>query len=239
MIKLVHASISEHGTSGWDGNAQAGDQTGREVCVRSWYSKPWSLCLRYSNETVAAAAAAAAVKLASSGLVGYDQSQRNTLYRALRKYGYDVDAYIRSGVKTETDCSALVYACYCIYIPSMRSDANAPTTGEMREYYGKRGFSALTGAEYTSSPDRLRNGDILVKPNGHTAMATDGSTSAATSPPKEAAPTAASTVYSPEIASALDAMARDVIAGRWGTGTDRRDRIYAAVQARVNEILHG
>ena len=35
-MKLVHASIAETGGAGWDGKAKAGDQTGKEVCVRSW-----------------------------------------------------------------------------------------------------------------------------------------------------------------------------------------------------------
>ena len=48
---LVHASINEHG--GITGG-KPGDQTGREICVRSYYSAPWDCVLRYSaaNEPV-------------------------------------------------------------------------------------------------------------------------------------------------------------------------------------------
>lgn len=42
-IKIGHASINENGKTK---NGQAGDQTNKEVCVRSWYSKPWSFVLR-------------------------------------------------------------------------------------------------------------------------------------------------------------------------------------------------
>ena len=50
---LVHASISENGNAGWDGKAKTGDQTGREVCTRSFYKKPWNVMLRYKNSSVA------------------------------------------------------------------------------------------------------------------------------------------------------------------------------------------
>ena len=34
-IRIGHASISENGTT----SGKAGDQTGKEVCIREWYSK--------------------------------------------------------------------------------------------------------------------------------------------------------------------------------------------------------
>lgn len=42
--KLVHASINEKGTTK---GGKAGDQTGKEICIRSYYNKPWSNVLRY------------------------------------------------------------------------------------------------------------------------------------------------------------------------------------------------
>lgn len=46
--QIVHASINELGkvTGG-----QTGDQTGKEICVRSYYNKPWDCVLRYTGET--------------------------------------------------------------------------------------------------------------------------------------------------------------------------------------------
>lgn len=45
-IKIGHASIDERSkTKG----GQAGDQTGKEICIRPWYSKPWSFVLRCKN----------------------------------------------------------------------------------------------------------------------------------------------------------------------------------------------
>lgn len=46
--KIVHASINEFGkiTGGKDG-----DQTGKEICTRSYYNKPWLYVLRYTGDT--------------------------------------------------------------------------------------------------------------------------------------------------------------------------------------------
>ncbi|BCZ45866.1 hypothetical protein psyc5s11_19330 [Clostridium gelidum] len=44
--QIVHASINENGgTTG----GTAGDQTGKEICTRSYYNKPWNYILRYNE----------------------------------------------------------------------------------------------------------------------------------------------------------------------------------------------
>ena len=230
-MKLVHASISENGSAGWDGNAKAGDQTGKEVCVRSWYNKPWNIMLRYPDKSISRKAVATAVKLANSNLVGYDQSERNTLYKALKKYNFDVDAYIKSGQKTETDCSSFVYAVFACFIPAMRSDDNAPVTSTMRSLYSKWGFVVHTGAGYLSG-ENLINGDILVNENSHTAIATDGNTIDTTPTNIIDLP-----IYSPDVDKAITTLANDVISGGWGNGIDRKEKLYVAIQTRVNELL--
>ena len=175
-MKIVHSAISENGNAGWDGKAKAGDQTGGEVCVRDWYKKPWNIMLRYRDKEIARRVSEIAVKLANSNLVGYDQSQRNTLYQALKKYNWDVDKYIESGEKTECDCSSFIYACWCCVLPLMRGEKNAPVTAEMRDFYKASGFTCYKADKYISGTDYLRAGDILVKEGSHTAMAIDDST---------------------------------------------------------------
>ena len=230
-MKLVHSSISENGNTGWDGKAKSGDQTGKEVCVRSWYKKPWDIMLRYPDKSIARKAVYASVKLANSNFVGYDQSQRNTLYKALKKHNFDVDAYIKSGQKTETDCSAFVYAVFACFIPSMRSDGNAPVTSTMRSLYKKWGFVVHTDTAHLSGVN-LINGDILLKENSHTAIATDGKTGDTTPVNIIDLPT-----YSLDVDKAITTIARDVISGGWGSGNDRKEKLYVAIQTRVNELL--
>lgn len=49
--QIVHASINENGkTTG----GKTGDQTGKEICKRSYYNKPWNSVLRYVESSTAA-----------------------------------------------------------------------------------------------------------------------------------------------------------------------------------------
>lgn len=220
-MKIVHASISERGNTGQ--GAKPGDQTGREVCVREWYSKPWAYVLRYPDRETAAAVSRIAADIARSNLAGYSQQDRNALYRELKKNNYSVSSYIKCGIKTSCDCSSFVYSCYAVMVPVMRRDGNAPTTSTMERDYLAWGFKKLTGDVYTKSPKLLLAGDVLVAPGKHTAMAYD---------PEGA------TEQDPDVDHALDVLAMDVIHGHWGTGHEvRMRRIYDAIRQRVNEIL--
>lgn len=45
-ISIGHASLNEKGTTS---GGVAGDQTGKEVLIASWYNKPWIAVLRYPD----------------------------------------------------------------------------------------------------------------------------------------------------------------------------------------------
>ena len=154
----------------------AGDQTGKEVCCKPWYSRPWNMMLRYKDADIARQAAEICTKIANSNLVGYDQDQRNSLYQELKKNNFDVDAYIRSGVRTETDCSAFVYAAFACLIPAMRYDGNAPTTRTMRSFYPRFGFTLYTDGPHLNTDANLKVGDLLNKEGSHVVIvsAVDG-----------------------------------------------------------------
>lgn len=47
--QIVHASINEKGTA--KGGIE-GDQTGKEICTRSYYNKSWNSVLRYKDKTI-------------------------------------------------------------------------------------------------------------------------------------------------------------------------------------------
>ena len=232
-MRLVHASITENNNSGWDGNAVAGDQTGKEVCVVGWYSSPWDIMIRYPDKNVALKASSAAVKLANSNLVGYNQSERNTLYQALKENGFDIDTYIKSGKKTECDCSSFVYAVYACFVPGMRQDGNAPTTVTMRRFYKNWGFKISSKKDYLEGKS-LELGDIMVNETSHTALVAD-TLETVSNPPN--APIIELPPYTPEVNLALNVLAYDVIRGKWGSGNDRKEKLYVAIQNRVNELL--
>jgi hypothetical protein len=221
---IVHSSIDERGKA--SGGA-AGDQTGREVCTRTYYNKPWGMVLRYCDPAIAKKARDIAIKLANSNLVGYDQSGRNTLYKELEKNGWDVDKYIASGVKTESDCSAFIYACYCCVIASLRGQSNAPTTSTAKAFYSARGFSVLA---VPSNPASLQVGDLLNKAGSHIVMYAGTDTNVGSVQPVAQA------------TKSVDEVAQEVIKGLWGDGETRRQRLtsagynYEEVRARVNAI---
>lgn len=170
-VLIGHASIDENGRAS---GGQAGDQTGKEVCVRSWYAGGWDLVLRPVSAVDAEKMAAACETLCKGDLVGYDQGQRNTLWDELERVGWDA---AKLTAKCETDCSAFVSACArCAGIDVPRvalggGKYNAPVTQTMRGAFVSTGaFRALTEAKYLTGEAYLRRGDILVRESGHTAM---------------------------------------------------------------------
>lgn len=222
MGKLIHARFTENGDSGWNGKAVAGDQTGNEVSVTEFYKAPWDFCLRYFNWELMREFTIIAKKLAGCVKVGYDQSQRNDLYKELKAVNFNVDKFILSGKKCETDCSAFVYACLCCLLPNLRSDKNAPVTADMEEYYKDKGFTVLKGTDYLNG---LKNqtGDILVRAGHHTAIFQSDSDSGAT--------------FSPAVDAALKVIATEVLKGTFGNMPERKDKIYRAVQDKVNSMI--
>lgn len=172
--KMVNAGSGESG--GW--NQQKGDQTGGEVCIKNWYpSHGWNCILRYKDATVAAKIANDCGKIANSNLAGYDQASpdRNTLYKQLKANNWNVDAYIKSGVKTECDCSSFVYAVSCVHIPAMRaymdSHGDSTRTYGMRNDWKPYGWSVLTDSKYLTSGDYQLAGDVYLNDQKHTNIA--------------------------------------------------------------------
>lgn len=181
-VLIGHACIDENGRAS---GGQAGDQTGKEVCTRSWYAGGWDVVLRPVSAAVAEKMAAACEALCKGNLVGYDQGQRNTLWDELEKVGWNT---AKLKTRCETDCSAFVSACArCAGINVPRAALgggmyNAPITQTMRAAFSSTGaFQVLTEAKYLAGDAYLRRGDILLRQSGHTAMVLGDGT-----PPAEA-----------------------------------------------------
>lgn len=165
MVNIGHASIDERGKIS---GGIAGDQTGKEVCIRKYYSSNWHTVLRCRDAVRAGAMARACEAACNNPFIGYDQNQRNTLRTQAALVGWDLS---KISTYCECDCSSLMAVCAesaGIVIPY--SGNNAPTTGTMVTAFLKTGlFDALTSVQYVSSDKLLQRGDILVKA-GHTAM---------------------------------------------------------------------
>lgn len=180
-IKIAHASISENGSIK---NGKAGDQTGKEVCIRAWYNKPWQYVIRFKDEAIREKVAYAMERACNNSAIGYDQNERNSLLTRARSVGYDPGKVTSA---CETDCSALV-SLACIYagIPesSLVISGNSATTTTLRSRLIKTGkVEVFSSSKYTRSDNYLLRGDILLKEGSHVVVALDnGNKAVATSP---------------------------------------------------------
>ena len=180
-VKIGSARIDENGKAH---GGKAGDQTGKEVSTQNWYlnSKGWRV-YRAKNPAVAEKIAQCMERACANSAIGYDQYQRNTLYKEAEKFGFDT-AKVTTPV--ETDCSALVRVC-CAFAGIVGLPEGF-RTGNMPTNLSKTGaFTELTGAKYQEQSTYLGRGDILVtKTSGHTVVVlSNGSKYEGTVQPKE------------------------------------------------------
>lgn len=170
--KMTHASTS--GVEKVKGG-KAGDQTGKEVCTIAFkYSSKvgnhfhWQYVARPNSSTTAKKIAQAMVDCANNNNIGYDQSQRLTLYTQAKKV-----KWVIKDIKTkcETDCSATVRVALKVAgidVPSTfrtkNMTANLKATGKFTIY------------KYSSVKNNLKVGDILYYPHYHTAVITSVTT---------------------------------------------------------------
>ena len=149
---------------------QAGDQTGNEWTIRSWYNRPWDCVLRYPDFKVALKIAELGVAAALNNHIGYNQGNRMSYWNCLSKAGYNPS---KITTYCDSDCSAGVIANtraagYIYGLPNL-SKLKATYTGDMKSNFVKAGFKVLTGSQYLNSPDYLLPGDILLNEVHHTA----------------------------------------------------------------------
>ena len=180
VAKVMSISNSGGDENGGIHGGKAGDQTGKEWQIRTWYNRPWSCILRHPDAKVREAIASNAEKAARNDHIGYDQYQRRTFYEQLAVSGWDPAKITKD---CEADCSAGVIACT---IAAGYQTGNAKLkaldpdgyTGSMRQAFKNAGFTVLTDSKYLNSGDYLLRGDILLNDSHHTATnLTDGAKS--------------------------------------------------------------
>ena len=167
-VKIGHASIDERGKAK---SGTAGDQTGKELCTRTWYAKGWNVLLRPKSATVAEKMAKACEAGCNNAKIGYDQNQRNTLRTQAKAAGWNLAKITKS---CETDCSAFMTVCAeaaGVNMSGCYTSGNAPTTSTMRAKFKATGaFEVLTDSKYLTGDAYLKRGDILVREGSHTVM---------------------------------------------------------------------
>ena len=164
-VTIGHASIDEYGKIA---SGKAGDQTGKEVCTRSWYNKGWGAVLRPKSAEVAEKSAQFVEAVCANANVGYDQNQRNTLYKQAQTVGFDGKSI---NTKCECDCSALMHVAAIAGGANLKYGSNGYTTRTMVSAFVASGdYTKLTDTKHLTSDKYLKRGDILVKEGSHTVM---------------------------------------------------------------------
>ena len=170
---IGHASSDEKGKLS---GGIAGDNNKKEVCIRTWYNRPWNVVLICKDATMREKIAAAMQAACENDYIGYDQAQRNTLLTYARPVGYN-PALVK--MDCECDCSSLVSVC-CMYAGISESVLfkanNCCTTSTLRKALMSTGlFDEYTDSKYIASEDYLPRGAILLYEGHHTAIClTDG-----------------------------------------------------------------
>lgn len=176
---LSNCGHDEHGACYSGG--QAGDQTGSEWEIRSWYrysGNGWTHVFRHPNPKVREEIAKLAERAAKNDKIGYDQGERWTFWNQLKVSNYD-PAQIT--VACETDCSAgTLSICkavgYRLNIAALKNINQNGYTGNQRAILKAAGFEVLSSNKYLTSDKYLLRGDILLAEYHHTCInLTDGS----------------------------------------------------------------
>ena len=167
-VRVGSARIDERGKAY---GGKAGDQTGRELSTQKWYlhKMGWRV-FRAKSRDAALKIAADMEAACGNSHIGYDQWQRNTLYKAAEPLGFDCG---KVRTDCETDCSALVRVC-CAYAGIMGLPSDFRTGNMPANLMATGAFVELRGAKYTDQSAYLGKGDILVtKTHGHTVVVLD------------------------------------------------------------------
>ena len=159
-VLIGHASISETGGI----NGAKGDSTGKEVCTREWYGKPWDFIAIHPDASVREKIAATCEAGCANNNIGYGQSDRNTLYAQAKAVAYDLS---KITTKCNCDCSSFMNVC-CVAAGVGSYGSNGWVTSNMKTNLQKAGFAIITESTYLASSSYCVRGAIYVKASAHT-----------------------------------------------------------------------
>lgn len=147
---------------------KAGDQTGKEWYIRSWYNHNWKCVIRFPAD-VREQLALNAEKAAKNNLIGYDQNERLTYYNHLKASDWDAS---KITVACEADCSAgvsanIIAAGYKLGNDKLKNFNKSNTTSTLRSACKAVGAEILTDSKYLTSDAYLLRGDLILKDGSH------------------------------------------------------------------------
>ncbi len=223
-ILIGHASISEKGTI----NGAKGDQSAKEVCTRTWYSKPWDFMAVHPDPKVREKIASTIEDACKNNHIGYGQNDRNTLNTMAKAVGYDIT---KVNEDCNADCSSLVNVAV-VAAGLGKYGSNGWTTRTMREELKELGFKIISTSTYCGNSAYCVRGAIYNKAGSHVVTGlTDGDKAnltlsavgaqAAPKPVKKPVvkPAKKPVVEQPKPTPAAKDIAVD---GEWGTNTTKK-----------------
>lgn len=167
MIHIAHASINEKGkTTG----GTVGDQTGKEVTIRSWYSKPWQYYIECLDENLGNKAADLFTEICNSNLCGYNQSNRISLYNSLIANG----GRVYGMKKCDTDCSAAIATIYAVL--GLKINPSCTTRNIRSALIATGKFKVYSDSDHISSDKYAKRGGVYLKEGSHIVMAIENGT---------------------------------------------------------------
>lgn len=190
-IMGVRMSNCGHDENGRYAGGKAGDQTGTEWYLRSWYAYSnggWNYILRWKNEVLGNLFADLAIEAAQNDMIGYDQGtagnsgDRYTFRQQMKAVGYRPSKITKP---CECDCSegtiVLIQAVGHLKGIKELQECNATYTGDMMNYFnsekGKKYFTVLQG-QYLKDSSLAKRGDINLNTGHHVNVTVDNGSNA-------------------------------------------------------------
>lgn len=174
-MRIAQASHDEKG--GYRGGT-AGNQAD-ELNIRNWYNRPWNMVYRPKSAVFGDNIATVATALVNNRKIGYDQSERTSLYDSCARINWNL-TLLNTLPPCECDCSSFVAVVLRFlgvsipkYVTTVTMSAALTETGL---------FSRLTEAKYLNTGEYLRRGDILLNTLHHVAIAVENGVAAPVQP---------------------------------------------------------
>ena len=158
-VSLAYANANEKGTLY---NGTAGDSTKKEIYIRDWFNNTWTTLFRPKDSKVAEKIAYIAEDICLNDKIGYDISDRNTLYTNAKKVNFDITKITTA---CECDSGSLVTTC-CVGAGLSESIFYAGNICRVTANFkaaceSSKAFDIKTDKAYLSQKDYLKRGDIL------------------------------------------------------------------------------
>lgn len=99
---IAHASIDENGNIS---GGTAGDQSEKEVCIRSFYTNNWDTTIDIENDMIRIAFGNNMIDCANNNNIGYNQNRRNSLLTVAESVNFVFSKITKA---CDCDCSSLV-----------------------------------------------------------------------------------------------------------------------------------